>query len=347
MLCTTCGRAIRSNGTVQRILDHGIAQRVLHLSDLQRTQRQLIHIGRRNIQGIAGVTRCHIVLAVNNSTIGIGGKVPGARRSATPIVIGVEFPLKDCAGKGTITLGIGGILIHLSQHKGRIEDRNIGYRDHILTRGYGMGIAFGVQLIAGRGFGFLDGQHITNVVLLGRCCIAVGIGNQSFHHLTVQGDGILRTCQGIQRVALDLIDTGLGGIDGLLQGNRLGVFCVGQGHSSILSTNGHFLHFHLTSGVHIDFIAFRGFGFLHEVSATIQASPLTLTIGIGLTNAGAHITGVGSRQNRIVCTGNGSRTCRVTVQGELCTCQVGSTCGIGFGQADRAGALAIGSPVAT
>ena len=210
-----------------------------------------------------------------------------------------------------------------------------------------MGIAFGVQLIAGRGFGFLYSQHIANVILLGRCCIAVGIGNQSFHHLTVQGDGILRTCQGIQGVALDLVNTGLGGIDGLLQGNGLGVFCVGQGHSSILSTNSHFLDFYLASGVNIDFVAFRGFGFLHEVSATIQASPLTLTIGIGLTNAGAHITGVGRRQSRIVCTGNGSRTCRVTVQGELCTCQVGSTCGIGLGQADRAGALAIGSPVAT
>ena len=139
----------------------------------------------------------------------------------------------------------------------------------------------------------------------------------------------------------------MGGIDGLLQGNRLGVFCVGQGHSRILSTNGHFLHFHLTSGVHIDFIAFRGFGFLHEVSATIQTRPLTLTIGIGLTNAGAHITGVGGGQCRIVCTGNRGSTCRVTVQGELCTCQVGSTCGIGLGQADRAGTLTIGRPVAT
>ena len=210
-----------------------------------------------------------------------------------------------------------------------------------------MGIALGIQLIAGRRLSFLDGQHITNVVLLGGCCIAVGIGNKSFHHLAVQGDGILRSCQRIQGVALDLVNTGLRRIDGLLQGNRLGIFCVGQSHSRILRTNGHFLHFHLTSGVHIDFVAFRGFGFFHEVSTTIQASPLTLAVGIGLTDAGADIAGIGGGQSRVVCTGNGSRTCRVTVQSKLCTRQVGSTCGIGLGQANRASALAIGSPVAT
>ena len=210
-----------------------------------------------------------------------------------------------------------------------------------------MGVGFGVQLIAGRRLGFLDCQYITDVVLLGGYRIAVGIGLEGFHHGTVQGDGILGTCQRVQGITLDLLDTSCGCIDGLLQGHRLGVLCVGQGDFGGLGTYRDFLNFHLAGGIYIDFVALWSTGFEHKVHAAVEPSPLCLTRRIGLADAGTDIASVGSIQAGVVRTGNGNGAGGVTVQGEFRTCQIHSTCGIGLGQADRAGTFAIGSPVAT
>ena len=90
-----------------------------------------------------------------------------------------------------------------------------------------MGVGFGVQLISLGSLGFLDGQHITNVILLSRYGIAIGIGFDSFNHLAIQRNGVFCTSKGLQTVVLNLIDAGLGSIDGLLQGNGFGVLCIG------------------------------------------------------------------------------------------------------------------------
>ena len=209
-----------------------------------------------------------------------------------------------------------------------------------------MGVGFGVQLIAGRRLGFLDCQYITDVVLLGGYRIAVGIGLEGFHHLTIQGDGILSTCQRVQGITLDLLDTSCGCVDGLLQGHRLGVLCVGQGDFGGLGTYRDFLNFHLAGGIYIDFVALWSTGFEHKVHAAVEPSPLCLTRGIGLADAGTDIASVRSIQAGVVRTGDGNGAGGITVQGEFRTCQIHSTCGIGLGQADRAGTFAIGSPVA-
>ena len=80
-----------------------------------------------------------------------------------------------------------------------------------------MGVGLGVQLVPLGSLGFLDGQHITDVILLGRCCVAAGIGHKGFHHLAIQRNGVLCASQGIQAVILNLIDAALGSIDRLLE----------------------------------------------------------------------------------------------------------------------------------
>ena len=90
-----------------------------------------------------------------------------------------------------------------------------------------MGVGLGVQLISLGSLGFLDGQHITDVILFCGSRIAVGIGLDGFNHLAIQRNGVLRTCQRIQTVVLNLIDAGLGSIDGLLQGNGFRVLRIG------------------------------------------------------------------------------------------------------------------------
>ena len=347
MLGTAGLGAVLRDGAVQRAGDHGIAQRVLDLRDLHGTQRKLVHIGGRYIEGIAGVAGCQIALVIDASAIAVRSEVPGSSRGTAPVVVGEEFPLEYGTRKGAVALGSGGILIHLGQHKGRVKDGNIGYGDHIIAGGDGVGVGLGIQLVAGRCFGFLDGQHITDVILPGGYRVAVGIGLEGFHHGTVQGDGILGACQRIQGVALDLLDAGSGCVDGLLQGHGLGVFRVGQGDVCGTVCHRHFLDLHIAAGVHIDLVALRGFRFLQEVSAAVEAGPLCLTCGSGLADTGADIAYIRSVLRVVVPSSDGNGAGGVTVQGELGTCQILIACGIGLGQADGTVALAIGSPVAT
>ena len=339
--------AVLCDGAVQGAGDHGVAQRILDFRNFHRTKRKLVHIGGRHIKCVTGVARSQIALVVDTSTITVRSKVPSTGGSTAPVVVREEFPLEYGTSKGTVALGSFRILIHLSQHERRVEDRNVGYGDHIVAGGDSVGIGLGVQLVAGRRLGFLDGQHITDVVLPCGCCVAVGISLEGFHHSTVQGDGVLRACQRIQGVTLDLINAGLRRIDGLLQGNRFGILGVGQGDSSVLDTYSNFLDFYLASGVYIYFVAFRGFGFFHEIGTTVETSPLSLTIGIGLADGGTDIAGVGGIQGGIVGTGNGGGAGRIAIQSELGTCQILIACCIGLGQANRAGTFTIGSPVTT
>ena len=120
---------ILGNRAVQRTCNYCVTQRVLHFRDLYSTKGKLLHIGRRYIKCIAGITGGEIVAAIHASAVGIGGKIPSSCRLATPIVVGEVFPLKDCAGKGAIALRCSGVFIHFGQHKGRVKNGNIGYGD--------------------------------------------------------------------------------------------------------------------------------------------------------------------------------------------------------------------------
>ena len=216
VLCATGRRTVSNDGTEQCVGDHGITKGILHFRDLQTTKGQLIDTCGRYIQRIAGVTVRQVILAVKASAVAICSKVPGTGSCATPFFIGVELPLKDSPLEGAVALGSGGVLIHLCQNKGRVKDRNIGYRDDIITVFYGEGVCLGIQLVALGCFGFLNCQHIANVIVLTGLCVAVGIGLEGFHYLAVQGNGVLGTRQGVQRIVLDLIDTTCGSVDRLL-----------------------------------------------------------------------------------------------------------------------------------
>ena len=208
-------RGIRNDAAVQRAGDNGITQGISDLRDLQRAQRQLIHSGRRYIQFIAVIACGQIILTVKRSAICVCCKVPGSFSGSTPAVIGEELPFEDSALERAVALGCGGVFIHLSQYKGRIEDGNIGYGDNVLSIRNGMGVGSGIQLETRGCFGFPNGQHIPDVIVLGRNRIAVSIRGNGFYCLTVKGHGILRTGQGVQRIVLDLRYTGSRRIDGL------------------------------------------------------------------------------------------------------------------------------------
>ena len=216
MLGTAGFGGIRNDGAVQGILNDHIAQRVLHFCDLQGSQRELIHTCRGYKQRTVGIAGGQIILTVNTPAVGIRGKKPGSGSCSRPVVIGIELPLEYRPGKGAVALSSGGVLVHLGQNKGRVEHRHIGHGDHIIAGGNGVGVGLCVQLVACGGFCFLDGQHGTYSVLLRGSRIAIGICLEGFHHLTVYGHGILRTGEAVQRVALDLIDTSLGCVDGFL-----------------------------------------------------------------------------------------------------------------------------------
>ena len=345
VLCSAGLSAVLCNGTVQGIGNHSIAQRVFDLCDFHSTQGELIHIGRRHIQGITGIAGSQIILAVDTSAAAICSKVPYPCRGAAPIVVGEILPLKDGTGESGITLGSGGVLVHLGQNKGRVKDGNIGYGDQILTGSNRMGVGLGVQLESLGSLGFLYGQHIPDVILLGRGCVAIGIGHKGFYYLSVQRNGVFSASQRVQRVVLNLIDAALGSIDRLLEGHRLGVLRIGQRNVGGFSTDGNLLDFHLTGAVHIDLVALRRFGFKHKVCATVEARPLTFSICIGFTDTCADITSIGSGQAGVVSTGNGSGAGGVTIKGKFRTCQICGACGVSLGQTDVASTFAVGRPV--
>ena len=124
-----------------------------------------------------------------------------------------------------------------------------------------MGVGLGVQLVPLGSLGFLDSQHITDVILLGRCCVTAGISHKSFHYFAIQRNGVLCPCQRIKGIALNLIDAALGSIDRLLERHRLGVFSIGQCNVGGFNTNGNLFDLHLAGGIHIDLVPLRCLGF--------------------------------------------------------------------------------------
>ena len=140
----SCGGAILHDGTVQRLGDYGVTKRILHFRDLHCSKGKLANSGRRYIQGIAGIARCNVILVIPAPSICIGCKVPGTSRRTRPITVGVILPLEHRSGKGTVALRRGSILVHLGQHKGRIENRDIRYGDGIFTILDSTGVGLGV-----------------------------------------------------------------------------------------------------------------------------------------------------------------------------------------------------------
>ena len=210
-----------------------------------------------------------------------------------------------------------------------------------------MGVGLGIQLVPLGSFGFFDRQHITDVILLSRNGIAIGIGLNGFHHSTIQRNGVLRTGKRIQTVILNLIDAGLGSIDGLFQRNRLGVFRIGEGNGSRSSTYGNLSNFHITAGIDVDFIAIRSLYFFQKIRSAVQTGPPCLAGGIRLAGTYVDITGIGGVEGFVVCTGNGRGTRRIAVQSELCTRQISCACRVGLGHRDFTGASTVGSPIAS
>ena len=210
-----------------------------------------------------------------------------------------------------------------------------------------MGVGLGIQFVPLWRFGFLDRQHITDVILLGRNGIAVGIGFDGFHYGSVQRNGVFCTSKGIQTVVLNLIDAGLRSIDGLLQRNRLGVFCIGQCNGGRTLTYGNFRYFHISAGIHIDFVTVRSLDFFQKISARVQTGPLGFAVGIGLSGTHIDITGIGSVKGVIVSAGDRSGAGRISIQSKLCACQISGACGVGLSQRNLASTSTVGCPIAT
>ena len=345
VLCAAGLGTVHRNGAVQGAGNHSIAKRIFDLCDFHSTQGELIDICRRYIEGITGIAGSQIILAVDTSAACVGSKVPYPCGGAAPIVVGEVFPLENRTGESGIALGSGGVLVHLGQHKGRVKDGNIGHRDQIFTGSHRMGVGLGVQFESLGCLGFLDGQNIPDVILLGRGCVAVGIGHKGFHYLAVQRNGVFSASQRVQRIALNLIDTALGSIDRFLEGHRLGIFRIGQCNIGGLDAYGNLLDLYLTGAVHIDLVPLRRFGFLHKVCSTVEARPLTLAVCVRFADTCADIARIRGRQAGIVSTGNGSGAGGVTVKGKFRTCQISGACGVGLGQTDAACAFAVRCPV--